>query len=81
MAVGTSATILLIALSPTIQVEMLGQEAWFPLRNPALLTIPLAFATGIAVSLRTRDHAARSRFEASLRQVHLGHRDETVSPS
>jgi cation/acetate symporter len=80
MAVGTSATVLLIALSPTIQVEMLGGEAWFPLRNPALVTIPLAFATGIAVSLRTGEHGARARFDASHRQTHLGHHDEEISP-
>src|SRR5687767_12813956 len=42
MAVGTVATLLLIYLSPTIQVDILGeQDAWFPLKNPALVTLPL----------------------------------------
>ncbi len=73
MAVGTVATVLLIALSPTVQVELLGQSAaWFPLRNPALVTIPLAFATGIVVSLLTPERGAAARFAAVERQMHLG---------
>ncbi|HEY7613515.1 MAG TPA: sodium/solute symporter, partial [Gemmatimonadales bacterium] len=52
MAVGTISTLTLITLSPVVQVELLGASAaWFPLRNPALLTIPLAFASGWLVSL------------------------------
>ena len=41
--VGTLATLLLIWLSPTIQVDLLKHEsAWFPLKNPALVTKVLA---------------------------------------
>jgi cation/acetate symporter len=29
--------------------------AWFPLKNPALVTIPLSFAVGIFVSLLTSE--------------------------
>jgi cation/acetate symporter len=37
----------LIYLSPTIQVDILRESsAWFPLKNPALVTIPLSFAAG-----------------------------------
>ncbi|HET8624574.1 MAG TPA: sodium/solute symporter, partial [Gemmatimonadales bacterium] len=49
MAVGTVGTLTLIALSPTVQVEILGRpDAWFPLKNPALVTLPASFAAGIA---------------------------------
>jgi cation/acetate symporter len=41
MLPGTATTLLLIYLSPTIQVDVLKQaSAWFPLRNPAMITIP-----------------------------------------
>src|SRR3954463_7110652 len=54
MLTGTLATLLLIWLSPTIQVDVLHRAtAWFPLKNPALVTIPLGFAVGIVVSLMT----------------------------
>ncbi|MBL0889861.1 MAG: cation/acetate symporter ActP [Gemmatimonadaceae bacterium] len=68
MIVGTLSTLTLIALSPAVQVDLLKRpEAWFPLKNPALVTIPLSFLTGIAVSLfrpaatGTPELAARQR--------------------
>ena len=71
MLLGTISTLVLIYLSPTIQVDILGNtSAWFPLKNPALVTIPLSFAAGVAVSLLTRErtqgHAAHER------RMHLG---------
>jgi cation/acetate symporter len=73
MVVGTGATLLLIAASPTVQVDLLGwPEAWFPLRNPALVTIPLAFASGIVVSLVGRDAGGTARFAAIQRRMHFG---------
>ncbi len=52
MFVGTASTLALIWLSPTIQIDVLKHtDAWFPLRNPGIVTIPLAFATAIVVSL------------------------------
>ena len=52
MIVGTLSTLTLIALSPAVQVDLLKRpDAWFPLKNPALVTIPLSFLTGIVVSL------------------------------
>ena len=54
MLVGTFGALILIWLSPTIQVDILHHEAaQFPLRNPALLTIPFSFAAGMLVSLAT----------------------------
>jgi cation/acetate symporter len=71
MLVGTVATLVLIYLSPTIQVDILKHpSASFPLKNPALLTIPLAFAVGIVVSLLgERVHAHDVAHE---RRMHLG---------
>ncbi|MGH7679650.1 MAG: solute symporter family protein, partial [Gemmatimonadaceae bacterium] len=70
---GTFGTLILIWLSPTIQVDVLHRtEAWFPLKNPALVTIPLSFVVGIVVSLMssatvTDDHQAHHE-----RRMHLG---------
>jgi cation/acetate symporter len=72
MVVGTLATLSLIWLSPTIQIDVLKRSgAWFPLKNPALLTIPLSFAVGIVVSLLTSE-AARSDSAAVDRRMLLG---------
>jgi len=73
MVIGTGATLLLIYLSPTIQVDILKHPgAWFPLKNPALVTIPLSFAVGVLVSLVTRDDVAAERFAAAERRMHVG---------
>jgi cation/acetate symporter len=83
MTVGTVATLALIYLSPTVQVEVLGgTDAAFPLRNPALLTIPLAFLTGIVVSLLTTEEGAEERFAQVQRRMHLGTpRSSTAVPA
>ena len=73
MVLGTLSTLVLIWLSPTIQVDILKHTgAWFPLKNPALVTIPLSFAVGVLVSLATRDAAAAERFAAVERRMHVG---------
>jgi cation/acetate symporter len=73
MLVGTFSALILIYLSPTIQVGILGHaSAPFPLTNPGLVTIPLSFAVGILVSLMTPEHAATSRFEQLEHRLHLG---------
>jgi len=70
---GTAAAGILIWGSPTIQIDVLGAPgAWFPLRNPALLSMPLAFAVAIVVSLLRPEPAARAGFEAKLRRMILG---------
>jgi len=72
MLFGTVATLLLIYLSPTIQVDILKHTtAWFPLKNPALLTIPLSFLIGIVASLAST-RPAEQAFGAMERQMHLG---------
>ena len=73
IVVGTTAALVLIYLSPTIQVDMLKQpSALFPLRNPGIVSIPLSFAVGIVVSLLAPEAAAADKFAATERQLHLG---------
>ncbi|HEX7122589.1 MAG TPA: sodium/solute symporter [Gemmatimonadaceae bacterium] len=73
MVLGTVSTLVLIYLSPTIQLDLLGHErAWFPLRNPALVTIPLSFLTAVVVSLASEDRAAHEGYAAVERQMHVG---------
>jgi cation/acetate symporter len=73
MLTGTLATLLLIYLSPTIQVDLLGHDsAWFPLRNPAMLTIPLSFVVGVGASLLSTEAAAADGFAEVERRTHLG---------
>ena len=71
--VGTASTLLLIYGSPTIQVDILKHaSAWFPLRNPGLVTIPLSFIVGIAVSLATREPEAERRYAELEARIHFG---------
>jgi cation/acetate symporter len=73
MIAGTLSALVLIYLSPTIQVSVLGgEEAWFPLRNPGLVTIPLSFVVGIATSLLSPEKSADEAFPALERRLHLG---------
>jgi cation/acetate symporter len=73
MLVGTVSTLVLIYLSPAIQIDILGNEsAWFPLRNPGVVTIPLAFVVAIGVSLLKPDPAEAKRFAELARRLHLG---------
>ena len=73
MVVGTFATLVLIYLSPTIQVDVLGREvAWFPLKNPALITMPLSFLAGVTVALLAPEARAARAYAMVERQMHLG---------
>ena len=73
MVVGTVTTLALIWLSPTIQVDVLGAaDAWFPLKNPALVTVPLSFLAGVMVSLAAPEGAAAEGHRALERRVHVG---------
>ena len=73
MITGTVSTLLLIYLSPTIQLDILkNAEAWFPLRNPGIVTIPLSFVAAIGVSLLRPVPSEERRFVELERQLHLG---------
>ena len=78
--VGALSALLLIVLSPTIQVDVLGHSLaevqgqwWFvPLRNPAIISMPLSLVTAVLVSLLTPEHGAAARFLSLHRRVLLG---------
>ena len=74
MLVGTASTLLLIYLSPTIQIDMLKHAtAWFPLsQSRASSPIPLSFIVGIVVSLVAPEPEAAEKFAGLERQIHLG---------
>jgi cation/acetate symporter len=70
---GAISAVVLIYLSPTFQVDVLGNEdAPFGLGNPAIISIPLAFIGGIVASLLTRETDAERKFLEAERQIHLG---------
>jgi cation/acetate symporter len=73
MLIGTLSTITLIVLSPVIQADMLGHEtAWFPLRNPGIVTIPLAFLVAVVLSIARPAADEEARFLETRRRLHLG---------
>jgi cation/acetate symporter len=73
MTVGTVSAIVLIYLSPTIQVDILKHDsAPFPLKNPGIVTMTLAFASGFVASLLSPDPAGEKKFDEAARRVHLG---------
>ena len=64
MLAGTASSVLLIWLSPTMQVDVLGNAAaYFPLRNPGIVSIPLSFAVAVIVSLAWPEAAAAAGFD------------------
>lgn len=70
---GTIGTIVLIYLSPVIQIDILKEtSAWFSLRNPGLVSIPLSFAVGIVVSLMTRDDEALAKWDGAVHDSVMG---------
>ncbi|HJZ88221.1 MAG TPA: sodium/solute symporter [Polyangia bacterium] len=73
MLTGAGSALVLIFLSPTVQVEILHRaSAPFPLKNPALITVPLAFLAGVVTSLAARERSAEEQFAEAERRMHVG---------
>ncbi|WP_257236439.1 solute symporter family protein [Nostoc sp. 'Peltigera malacea cyanobiont' DB3992] len=73
MLVGTVSSLMLIYLSPTIQVTILKHaSAPFPLKNPGLISIPLAFIVAIVVSLLSTEQLAQEKFAEVEDRIHIG---------
>jgi cation/acetate symporter len=73
MLVGTTTTLVLIYLSPTVQVDILKHtEAIFPLKYPAVITMPLGFLAGIVVSLLRPSSTEAAAFSEMDRRATLG---------
>jgi Na+(H+)/acetate symporter ActP len=76
MVLGTASTLILIWGSPTVQMDVFGRDgAWFPLKNPALVTIPLSFAAGMLVSRVWPEPAAVEAWHRLERRLHFGSDD------
>jgi cation/acetate symporter len=70
---GALLSVLLIVLSPTVWVDLLGNAgAIFPLRNPAIVSMTAAFIAGIAGSLLTREPRAEALFDDEKLRTYLG---------
>jgi cation/acetate symporter len=58
MATGLGSSLLLIAIGPSV----LHEHALFPLQNPALVSIPLAFAVALGATFVRRDQQSETMF-------------------
>jgi cation/acetate symporter len=73
IVVGATLSVLLIVLSPTVWIDLLGNPtAIFPLRNPAIVSMPAAFLAGIVASLLTREPTAEAMFDDEKLRTYLG---------
>ena len=85
--VGTVSALVLIFLSPTIQVDVLGkaladvEHAWWfvPLRNPAIISMPLSFVAAILVSLLISEDNADAIFEEMQHRVLFGQKRASIA--
>jgi cation/acetate symporter len=70
---GAVLSVVLIVLSPTIWVDLLKYpQAIFPLRNPAIVSLPAAFLAGALASLAAREPRAETLFDDEKLRVYLG---------
>lgn len=70
---GAGLAVILIIFSPTVWVDILGNEkAIFPLKNPALISMTAAFIAGALVSLFTKENEAALKFEDEKLRTYLG---------
>jgi cation/acetate symporter len=73
IVVGAASALVLISISPTVMVDVLGRDsALIGLTNPALISMPLAFGAGILVSLLRPEPEAAARWAEAERRIHLG---------
>jgi cation/acetate symporter len=80
MVTGTVSAIVLIALSPTVQVDLLKhQSAIISLKNPGIITIALSFTVGIVASLLRPEPDAAKKFAEVSRRMHLGPTGGSIS--
>lgn len=73
MVTGTAVSVGLIVASPTVQIDLLHHgSAFFPLKNPALVSVPLSFVVGIVVSLLAPERDAESAWAGVRARMYLG---------
>jgi cation/acetate symporter len=70
---GAGLAIMLIVLSPTVWVDLLGNpRAIFPLRNPAIVSMTASILVGVVVSLLQREPSAEAKFDDEKLRTYLG---------
>jgi cation/acetate symporter len=70
---GAVLSVLLIVLSPTVWVDLFhNPTAIFPLRNPAIVSMPMAFLVGVIASLASREPSAEAKFDEEKLRTYLG---------
>ncbi len=70
---GAALSVLLIILSPTVWVDIIGNEsAIFPWKNPALISMSAAFLAAYIVSKLTKEPGAEEKFEDEKLRTYLG---------
>jgi cation/acetate symporter len=70
---GAVLSVTLILLSPTVWVDLFHNSApIFPLRNPAIVSMPVSFLCAIVASLVTREPDAEARFDDEKLRTYLG---------
>src|SRR5262252_6081201 len=83
LAVGLLASIGLILVSPSIMGidpptvtgaarHLIQQKAWFPLENPAIVSVPLGFIAAIVGTLLTKEPSAEEKFNELLVRSNTG---------
>jgi cation/acetate symporter len=73
IVVGAFLSVILIVLSPTIWVDLLHNAApIFPLKNPAIISMPAGFLAGIVASLLVSEPAAEEMFHEEKLRTYLG---------
>jgi cation/acetate symporter len=73
MVTGNVASVVLIVLSPSVQIDVLKKtSALFPLKNPGIVSVPLAFFVGIVVALLTQNRADVEKYAEVERRTLLG---------
>lgn len=71
--VGATAAIILIILSPTVWVAILKNPSpVFPLSNPAIISMPLAFITAYVASIVSPDKESEEKFTNMRVRTYLG---------
>ena len=71
--IGAFSSVAMIVLSPTVWVAIFKfKTAIFPMKNPAIFSMTLAFAVGIVVSLLTPEKEAQEKFEVEKVRTYLG---------
>ena len=71
--IGAFLSFFLIIISPVVWVDVLKHTAAiFPLKNPAIVSMPIASLVGIVVSLMSSDPIAEAKFEDEKLRTYLG---------